>query len=341
MGMNDMRYNTLGKSGLKVSVIGFGGIPIQRVSPGDCSRVLSKCAELGVNFIDSARGYTVSEEYIGRAIQGRRSDWVLATKSFSRENDAARADIDASLKNFRTDYIDLYQMHNIMRSEDLDRALADGGLYSVYDKARRDGKIGHIGVTSHSVDVALEAVNTGLFETLMIPYNIVETQAEELIKKAAQLGVGVIAMKPMAGGALEDGRLARKYILQNKDISCAIPGMADIREVEINAAAADDISPLTEDEKAQISAIQSSLGGEFCRRCGYCGPCPQGINIPYIFMLSGYKNRYDLAAWAVNHYFNEKVRANACAECGICETRCPYGLPIRKMLKEVRKIFNE
>jgi predicted aldo/keto reductase-like oxidoreductase len=336
-----MEFRTLGSTGLKVSVIGFGGIPIQRIDLEQAKEVILKAEELGMNFIDSARAYSVSEEYIGQALIGRREKWILASKSMARSKSSMARDVETSLNNFKTDYIELYQLHNIRTQKDLDRVLGEEGAYAALLEAKEKGKIGHIGITSHSVDLLKTAIETGKFETIMYPYNIVENQGEELFKRAKELNIGVIAMKPMAGGAIEDGSLALRYILQNDAVTTAIPGMADLKEVEENVSIAKDVTPLTAEEREKANQIIKELGNCFCRRCGYCGPCPQKIDIPTMFLLSGYKERYDLKTWGEDRYFEMKFRAKDCVECGVCEERCPYDLPIRDMLKDVRKTFNE
>ena len=335
-----MNYKKLGKSNLNVSVIGFGGIPIQRITKNETVPIIQKAMELGINYIDTARGYTVSEEYIGNALKGIRDKWIVATKSMARTKDGIIKDVDISLNNLQTEYIDLYQIHNVKEMDTYKQVTSEDGALIGLLAAKKEGKIGHIGITAHSLDTLKVAIESNLFETIMYPYNIVETQADELFKRAYEQNIGVIAMKPMAGGALDNGTLAMRFILQNKNITSAIPGMASIREVEENVKAADNISPLTEDEIKQCSDITNKLGKNFCRRCGYCAPCPQGIDIPSCFIMKSYYDNYDLKDWAEGRYKAMKSHAGNCRECGQCEKKCPYSLPIRKMLKEVKKTFS-
>lgn len=336
-----MEYRMLGKSGLKVSTIGFGGIPIQKTNEEEVKKLLIRCEERDINFLDTARGYTVSEEYIGYAIEGRREKWIIATKSMARDKESMLKDVEKSLSNLRTDYIDLYQLHNVKTKDEYEKVLSEDGAYNALLEMKEKGKIGHIGITSHSLDILNIAIETGKFESIMYPYNLVENQGKKLFNRAKELGIGVIAMKPMAGGALTDGKLALKYILHNSNVTTAIPGMATIEEVEENSSVGEDIGILTEEDKNKIEEISKELGTEFCRRCGYCGPCPNGIDIPGILILKAYKERYGLQDWAEQRYFSIKNRAKDCVECGSCEKKCPYDLPIRKMLKEVRSCFNE
>ena len=333
-----MEYTTLGKTGLRISRMGFGGIPIQKVDAQETRKLMERLVEAGVNYIDSARGYTVSEAFLGEALEGLRDKFVLATKSMARTKEAMAADIDVSLGNFRTDYIDLYQVHNPSEA-DLDKVAAPGGALEALLEAKAAGKIGHIGVTAHTAKVFEKALAMDWVETIMFPYNIVETQGEELMRRAAQQNVGFICMKPLAGGAIEDASLAMRFIAKNPDVSVVIPGMYDVREIDQNLAAMEDESPLSEEELAKIDEIRRTLGTEFCRRCNYCQPCTAGIGISGIFVLEGYLQRYGLGNWAKARYAATPKKAGDCIGCGVCETRCPYQLPIRKMLARCKEEF--
>ena len=328
-----MEYRTLGKTGLKVSRMGFGGIPIQKIDEEGTRKLLREMAEKGINYIDSARGYTVSEQYIGYGLEGIRDKFILATKSMSRTKDAMAADIETSLKNFRTDYIDLYQVHN-PSMEQLDQVIEKGGALEALREAKKAGKIGHIGLTAHSTAVFERALELDWVETIMFPYNIVEQQGAELIHRCAEKNIGFIDMKPLAGGAIEDGTLALRYV-------CSNPGMAESSELEENMAACSNEAPLTEEELAKMEVVRKQLGTDFCRRCNYCAPCSVGINIPSVFLFAGYLQRYDLGDWARDRYSTLKVKASACIECGKCEPRCPYHLPIREKLKQCARDFGE
>ncbi len=335
-----MEYRVLGKTGLKISRMGFGGIPIQRIDAEGTKILIRQLRDQGVNYIDTARGYTVSEEYLGYALEGIRQDFVLATKSMARTKEAMARDIDISLKNLRTDYIDLYQIHNPSK-EDLEQVQQPGGALEALLEAKEAGKIGHIGITLHPVELFEQAVKLDWVETIMFPYNLVETQAEEWIRVCGQRNIGFIAMKPLAGGAIDDATLALRFIAANPDVTVVIPGMATIQEAEQNLAAMNGVTPLTQDELDKIERIRSSLGNQFCRRCNYCAPCTAGITIYAQFLFEGYYNRYNLKAWASDRYHAQAKKASDCIDCGVCETRCPYNLPIREMLKGVVKTFEE
>ena len=333
-----MEYRELGKTGLKISTLGFGGIPIQRIDAAGTKVLMHQLVDAGVNYIDTARGYTVSESYLGEALEGIRDKFILATKSMSRTAEAMGADIEISLKNLRTDYIDLYQVHN-PTVQQLEQVCAEGGALEALLAAKAAGKIGHLGVTAHAVDTVEKALEMEWVETIMFPYNIVETQGEDLIKKCREKNVGFIVMKPLAGGAIEDATLAMRFVCANKNISVVIPGMADIKELEQNLAAAEDTAPLSDAELLKIEQLRKELGTQFCRRCNYCAPCTVGIPIPGTFVLEGYLTRYGLGDWAKSRYAGQAKKASDCIGCGVCETRCPYHLPIRDMLKRCAEKF--
>ena len=333
-----MEYRTLGKTNLTISRLGFGGIPIQRIDAEGTRTLMRQLKDAGVNYIDTARGYTVSEEYLGYALEGIREDFVLATKSMARTKEAMEADIATSLKNLRTDYIDLYQVHN-PTPDQLKQVVAPGGALEALLEAKAVGKVGHLGVTAHSLDTFKMALEMDWVETIMFPYNIVESQGQELIHACAEKNIGFVCMKPLAGGAIEDATLALRYICSNPDVTVVIPGMADPKELEQNIAAVADTAPITEEEQKKFQAVRDDLGTQFCRRCNYCQPCTAGISISNVFLFQGYLRRYGLGDWAKNRYSALEKKASDCVDCGLCESRCPYNLPIREMLKAAAKDF--
>ena len=335
-----MEYRKLGKTGLTISRMGFGGIPIQRIDVEGTRKLLHEMADKGINYIDTARGYTVSEEYLGYAMEGIRDKFVVATKSMARTKEAMAADIETSLRNLRTDHIELYQVHN-PSMEQLDQVTGKDGALEALMEAREAGKIGHIGLTCHSVQVFERALELEWVETIMFPYNIVENQGEDLIRKCTEKNVGFIAMKPLAGGAIEDASLALRYICANKNVTVVIPGMAEAGELDENIQACEDEKSLTEEELKKIEDVKKQLGTDFCRRCNYCAPCTVGINIPSVFLFAGYLQRYNLADWAKDRYSTLAVKASACVGCGECEKRCPYHLPIREKLKKCAEDMGE
>ena len=330
-----MEYKVLGKTGLKVSRLGFGGIPIQRVDQEQTRKLVLQAKAAGINFIDTARAYTVSEEYLGYALEGVRQDFVLASKTYSRSKEAAAKDIETSLKNLRTDHIDLYQIHNPSAAE-LEQVQQPDGALAALLEAKAQGKIAHIGITLHSVELFEKALELSWPETIMFPYNIVETQGQELIEKCREKNIGFIAMKPLAGGAIDDATLALSFIARNDAVTVVIPGMATQEEMEQNIAAVQNPVEITGEA---LDKIRKDLGTQFCRRCNYCAPCSVGIPISAVFLIEGYYTRYDLKDWANARYDALARTAADCIECGVCEDRCPYNLPIRQMLKKVNKVF--
>ncbi len=330
-----MEKRKLGRTNFEVGVIGFGGIPIQRLKEEEAIEIIKLAAKEGINFIDSARAYGESERLIGKGIEGNRNHWKIATKTMSRDYESMKKDVESSLFNFNVKTIDLYQFHLVKTKEQLNQILAPNGAYKALKEAQADGKITEIGITSHSVELLEQAIETDYFSTIQFPYNIVERQGENLFKKAAEKNIGVIIMKPLAGGALEDGSLALRFILENPHISVVIPGIDKVNQVFENANIGKQCTPLSQPDRKRIEEIIEELGTTFCRRCGYCLPCPQKIDIPTQFLMEGYYSRYELQDWAVERYLGLPRKASHCIECGACETRCPYNLPIRQMLQNV------
>lgn len=331
-----MEKRRLGKTNLEVSVIGFGGIPIQRVDEDLAIKLLKESYRKGINFIDTARGYNQSEELIGIAVEKiGRENFVIATKSMKRDYIGMKEDVEISLKNLKTDYIDLYQFHNVRSMEELNTITSDNGALKALKEAKEKGLIKEIGITGHTPEILDKALDLGEFSTVQCPYNPVERQAEDLFKKANDMEIGVIVMKPLAGGAITKGELSLRFIVDNPNVTVAIPGMESIEQINENSLVGIDMRKLTKEEEEELFEEANSLGAEFCRRCGYCLPCPQGIDIPVQFLMEGYYTRYNLKDWAQERYDAMENRATNCVECGQCEPRCPYNLPIRKMLKNV------
>lgn len=337
-----MTFRELGLTGLKVVPIGFGGIPIQRLEQGTVTALINQMMVEGINFIDTARGYTTSEQMIGIALEGgKRENFILATKSMSRDYDQMKADIETSLRLLQTDFIDLYQCHLVKDLDQYALIMSENGAYKALLEAKAAGKIGHIGMTAHSASFVDQVIREMPFETLQFPYNLVERQGEHLFEIAHKRGVGVIVMKPIAGGAINNGALSLKFIMNNPHVSVAIPGMDHVDQVTTNAAVLKHSYHFSESDLEEMAEIASSLGETFCRRCGYCLPCPQGIDIPTQFLMEGYLSRYNLQDWAKTRYAGLPIKADACVDCGACEPKCPYNLPIRSMLKNVVSQFEK
>jgi predicted aldo/keto reductase-like oxidoreductase len=334
-----MRRISLGATGMVVSEIGFGGIPIQRLSHNQAVSVVRRCLDLGVTFLDTANAYSTSEERIGEAVSDRREDLVLATKTQARDGDGVAKHLALSLERLGVETIDLYQFHCVSTEEDYQKVLAPGGPLDVVRQAHASGMVRHIGFTSHSMTVALRAVQSGFFETIMFPFNFIAREAaDELIPLALEREVGFIAMKPLAGGALDDAILAFKYLRQFPQI-LPIPGIERAAEMEEIVAIVERGEGLTPQERRAIERMRSDLGNRFCRRCGYCQPCPQGVSIQSLMILDSVIKRMP-AADIFSGLSADVESAEECIECGECEEKCPYGLPIREMIQEHIDLFH-
>jgi predicted aldo/keto reductase-like oxidoreductase len=324
----------LGKTDMMVSKLGFGGIPIQRVSEDEAVAVVKRCLELGITFIDTANGYTTSERRIGKAISGRREGLILATKSGSRTREGVETHLKRSLERLGVEYIDLYQFHGVNDSDNYRKILDPNGPMAAVEEAKRAGLVKHIGITSHSMDVAKEAVKSDLFETIMFPFNFITCEpADELLPLAREHDVGFIVMKPLAGGMLQNATIAFKYLLQFPDV-VSIPGIERIHEIEEIIQVVEGPWQISEAEQSEMQRLREELGTRFCRRCDYCQPCPEEIPISLVMTANSFIKRLPpetlLSGWIADGL----EKAVNCTKCGDCEPRCPYGLPIREMVEE-------
>ncbi len=330
----ELRY--LGKTGLRITRVGFGGIPIQTVPEEQAVEVVKRCHELGINYYDTARAYTVSEERVGKALEGVRDDVILATKSISRTKEGVLQDLEMSLRKLRTSYIDVYQLHNVTYPHQWEEITAPGGALEGAHKALDEGKILHLGITGHNASLLARIVETGTFETAMIPYNLLTLEPEaELLPLCRKMGVGTVAMKPFGGGSFSSFTAALKFVLGKEDVDVAIPGMNRLFEVEENVAIATGQYDLTAEELSMIEHDKEALGDTFCRNCDYCQPCPQGI--PISFALRAESQFLRRAGWSerLGVRMSEAVdKLETCIDCGSCEARCPYDLPVRDLLQE-------
>jgi predicted aldo/keto reductase-like oxidoreductase len=331
----------LGKTNMLVSRLGFGGIPIQRLSEDDAVAVVKRCLELGITFLDTANAYTTSEERIAKAIAGRREGLVLATKSLSRKREGVEKHLNLSLARLNVKYIDLYQFHGVSDMASLDMVLAPDGPISIVEKARDEGTVRHIGITSHQIDVAKEAVKSGRFETIMFPFNFVTSEAaDELIPLAKKHDVGFIVMKPLAGGMIDNAKIAFKYLFQFPDI-VTIPGIEKVAEIEEIVQILEGPNTITAAEKKQMQKLRDELGTRFCHRCDYCQPCTEGIMISNVMAYPSLRRRLPPERLFGGPWGQMVEKAADCTECGECEERCPYHLPIRELLAEYVKQYQE
>lgn len=328
-----MKERILGRTGLKVRRIGFGGIPIQQIPEEEAVEVVRHCYEVGINYFDTARAYTVSEERIGKALEDVRDEVFLATKSLRRTREGLLEELAVSLKNLRTDWIDVYQLHFVSSREQWDQVVSPGGALEALHQARDEGKIRHLGITSHNPALLTEIVKEDIFETIMIPYNYLSAlPAEELLPLCRKMNVGAVIMKPFGGGAFSDARIALKFLLVNDDVDVIIPGMMSIAEVDENVALSLGPYSLSREELDLIERDRRELGNQFCRACNYCQPCPQGIPISMVLRWETFEKRMGWSDRLGNRLREDADKADTCIECGDCESKCPYELPIRELL---------
>lgn len=337
-----MKKVRLGKTGLLVSRVGMGGIPIQRPPLEEAVKVINRALDLGVNFIDTSIGYGDSEERIGKAIAGRREDVILATKGGMRDKETVEKNIDMSLKRLNTDYIDLWQFHGVASLKQLRQLFEPGGGMEGADEALKAGKIGHLGFSSHRLEVAKAAVPMGRFETVQFPFDFIAREAaDELVPLAREHDVGFIAMKPFAGGNIRDAGLALKYLLQFDNV-VPDPGVERVEEIEEIVEIVNGPWELTPQDWRRIEEIRAELGTRFCRQCQYCMPCPNGVEI---WLLTYMRNLHRL--WPRELFLNRPLFAEAaksgkrCVQCGECEPKCPYNLPIREMIAENMEFYEK
>lgn len=364
-----MQFRDLGRTGMKVTAVGFGGIPIMGahcpvgcVPEDEAVRVVRHALDKGINFIDTARSYSDSEHRIGLAIKGRTPRPFIATKTYidakGQDLDRFSRDIDASLAALDVDYIDLYQIHYIDRGFEF--AFGPDGAVARMRKAKEEGKIRHIGVTAHDPDIAIKALESGEFETVQVPFNVVKPEAAaKLFPYCREHQIGVICMKPIAGGALAtapevqqwlEGKdlptatNALRFVLSQPAVSVAIPGMDSTLEVDENVAVAagEEIEPLTDAEIAKIRDRLAILGEQFCHNCAYCDAvCSAELPLSRIFQLERYYKLYALRDLAKERFAELHRSADECLDCGKCKEKCPYGLPVSDRLKEATALLSE
>jgi len=336
-----MRQQVLGKSGLQVSAVGFGGIPIQRVSEEEAVRVVRRALDLGVTFIDTASGYSDSQRKIGRAIEGRREGLVLATKTGEATKEAALRDVERSRRELGVDTIDLYQLHNVSTEEKWAQVSAPGGALEGLLEARDKGRIAHIGFSSHALDVALELVKESAFETVQFPFNLVTREpGAELIPQVRTHELGFIVMKPLCGGQYHDADLAFKFLNAYPEL-VPIPGIEREHEIEQIVQIVESGALLEGEDERRAEEVARELGKLFCRRCGYCQPCPQGVPITLAMTFDGMVRRLPLDRMKGGMAQRIAEAADACVQCGACETKCPYALPIMETVRRAGELARE
>jgi predicted aldo/keto reductase-like oxidoreductase len=345
-----MEKRILGKTSWEISVIGFGAIKLPLISQKECEILLNKAIDAGINFVDTADCYGDSEEKIGLALKARRKQFYLSTKIDERDSIGVRKKLERCLRRLRTDWIDLVLFHDVRGSE-YDRIFDAGGLETL-EKAKKQGKILEIGISiHHSLPMMRKAIESGVFSALMVAYSAFDEDrlAADLLPMAHKMGVGLIAMKPLAGGRLAESpsfpkhkkfiqgeslaQVSLRYVLSNVSITCAIPGMMELYELNENLQVGRQARKLTIEEIKVLMEFVGEAGKGFCRNCGYCLPCPEGIPIPDIFRFETYYDQYDLKEWAREQYRSLVVNADACSGCEQCLELCPYGVAIPERLK--------
>ena len=326
-----MEKVTLGRTGIIVNRNGFGALPIQRVTGEDATTILRKAYAQGIRFFDSARWYSDSEEKLGNALSDVRKDIYIATKTGSTTVEGFWKDLETSLNNLKTDYIDIYQFHNpsfCPKPED------GTGLYEAALKAKEQGKIRHIGITNHRLAVAKEAIASGLYETMQFPFCYLATEQDlEIVDLCKKENMGFIAMKALSGGLITDSALAYAYLSQFDHV-VPIWGVQRERELDEFLSYQEQPPVLTEEMKARIEADKIELAGEFCRGCGYCMPCPAGIEINNCARMSLMLRRAPQQEFLTPEWQEKMKKIEGCLSCGKCKSKCPYELDTPELLKK-------
>lgn len=334
-----MKQITLGRTGITVPQNAFGALPIQRVDLPTAVGLLRRAYEGGMRFFDTARAYSDSEEKVGAAFAGMREKVYIATKTQAKNAEDFRKDLHTSLRMLNTDYIDLYQLHCVPKCF---RPGDGSGLYEAMLEAKAQGLIRHIGITAHLIGVAEEIVASGLYETLQFPFSYISSERDiALVRACEAAGMGFIAMKGLAGGLLTNADACMAFVSQFEALP--IWGVQRAEELEQWLSFFEKTPAMTDDLLAVIEADQKALAGNFCRGCGYCAPCTVGIVINQCARMSQMVRRAPSAAWLSPHWQAEMEKIDDCVDCGLCMTRCPYGLEIptllRKNLADYRSIL--
>lgn len=333
-----MRTVTLGKTGIKVHKNGFGALPIQRISDEEAVKLMHRAYEGGIRYFDTARMYTDSEHKVGLAFSHMRDKVFIATKTLAQNAESFWKDLEKSLEELKTDYIDVYQFHN----PSFCPKPGDGtGLYEAMVEAKQQGKIRHIGITNHRITVAKEAVESGLYETLQFPFSYISTDEEkELVKLAEKNDVGFVAMKGLAGGLLTNSKAAYAFMTQYENV-LPIWGVQRERELEEFLSYQTCEPAFDEDMSNWIEKDKNSLKDEFCRGCGYCMPCPAEIEINNCARMSLMVRRAPAADYMTESWQAKMKKIDNCINCGQCKTKCPYGLDTPNLLKKNWEDYKE
>ena len=332
-----MKKMIIGNTGIEAVRLAMGGIPLQRVSEEDAIEVVRYVVEKGIDFIDTARMYSTSESRIGKALKQADKKVTVSSKSIIRTSDGIRGEIEKSLKELQLDHIDFYHCHSVASDEDYKRVTASDGALNGLRKAKEEGLIGHIGISSYNIDVLEKAVDDNLFETIMVCLSIIEPVAlKSVIPKAMEKKTGVLTMKPFSGGVIGIPELALRWAFSFPDL-LIIAGMEQREYVDKNWEIFEGDYNFTDEEKKQIIALNKEFEEKFCHRCGYCEPCTVEIPIYKILSIKNMvkvKGKDILTSPDFEHVLE---RAKNCIQCGDCLIRCPFNLPIPFMMKECVK----
>lgn len=322
---------TLGTTGITTNKNAFGALPIQRISDEKAVYLLRKAYENGITFFDTARLYSDSEHKVGLAFKGMRDKVFLATKTGATDAEGFWKDLETSLENLQTDYIDIYQFHNPAFCP---KPGDESGLYDAALEAKRQGKIRHIGITNHRLSVAHEAIDSGLYETLQFPFCYLATEKDiELVEKCKEKNMGFIAMKALSGGLITNSAAAYAYLAQYNNV---LPIWGVQRETELDEFLSyiDNPPKLTEEIKELIAKDRQELLGDFCRGCGYCMPCPMGIEINNCARMTLLLRRSPSAVQLSPQGQAKMMKIESCIHCNQCKSRCPYGLDTPTLLQK-------
>ena len=333
-----MQKVTLGRSGLVVPRNGFGALPIQRIPMEDAVRLIRRALDGGMYYFDTARFYTDSEEKLGVALEGRRNEVIISTKTGATTADAFWRDLETSLRLLRTDYVDLYQFHNLAFCP----KPGDGsGLYEAMLEAKKQGKIRHIGITAHKIGVAEECIASGLFETLQFPFSYISSDRDlALAEKCKEAGMGYIAMKGLAGGMLTNVRACHAFMKQYDNV-VPIWGIQHMEELRQWLRVAEEDPDMDEELAAFIKQERQELSGSFCRSCGYCMPCPMGIEIRNCARMNMLLRRSPWQPYMSPEWQAKMNKIEDCIGCRRCSSRCPYQLDTPNLLKYMLKDYRE
>ena len=321
-----------------VTKTSIGCLPLQRCTAEDAVRILKRAYDAGINYFDTANGYTDSEEKIGKAFEGIRHNVIISTKSMAVDAKTVTQHIETSLKRMKTDYVDIFQFHYVHGIFDPDDP---AGVHAAVMEAKKKGYVRHIGVTAHRLDIAIEYVKSGLCETMQYPLSYLTSEAElELVSICKEHDVGFIAMKGLAGGILDNPRVCHAFMNQYDNVA-PIWGVQTLEQLEQWIAVAEEDPELDEEMRAVIEADRKALADNFCRGCGYCAPCPVGIEIHTLARINMLLRRSPWKPFFTEAWRKKLELINDCTRCGACVGKCPYKLNIPELLKFMLKDYHE